>query len=56
MFLVVTYHDTLRHMLMQPNNMPNKRRTRYSRDMEPFVGPMALGYRKGALNKADPLK
>jgi hypothetical protein len=24
-FLAVSYHDTLRHLLGQPNNMPNKR-------------------------------
>jgi hypothetical protein len=54
-FLVVTDHDTLRHLLMQPNNMMNKRQARYRRDLQPFVGSMTLAYRKGALNEADPL-
>jgi hypothetical protein len=54
-FLVVTDHDTLRHMLGQPNNKLNKRQARYLRDLQPFVGSMALAYRKGAPNEADPL-
>jgi hypothetical protein len=54
-FLVVTYHDTLRHLLRQPNNMLNKRQARYLRDLQPFVGAMTLAYRKGALNEDDPL-
>jgi hypothetical protein len=54
-FLVVTYQDTLLHLLMQPSNMLNKRQTRYLRDFEPFVGTMTLAYRKGALNKTYPL-
>jgi hypothetical protein len=41
-FLVVTDHDTLRHLLEQPNNMLNKRQARYLRDLQPFVGPMTL--------------
>jgi hypothetical protein len=35
--------------------MSNKRQARYLRDLQPFVGSMTLGYRKGALNEADPL-
>jgi hypothetical protein len=54
-FLAVTYHDTLRHLLTHPNNMLNKRQTRYVRDLQPFVGSMTLAYHKGALNEADPL-
>jgi hypothetical protein len=54
-FLVVRDHDTLRHMLRQPNNMLNKRQARYLRDLQPFRGSMTLAYRKGALNEADPL-
>jgi hypothetical protein len=37
-FLVVTYHDTLRRPLMQPNNSLNKRQARYMLDLHPFVG------------------
>jgi hypothetical protein len=55
-FLVVTDHDTLRHLLMQrPTNRLNKRQARYLRDLLPFVSSMALAYRKGALNEANPL-
>jgi hypothetical protein len=54
-FLVVTDHDTLRHLLRQPNNMLNKQQARYLRDFQPFVGSMTLAYRKGALNEVDPL-
>jgi hypothetical protein len=54
-FLVVTYHDTLRHVLRQPNNRLNKRQARYLRDLQPFVGSMTLACRKGALNEANPL-
>jgi hypothetical protein len=54
-FLVVTNHDTLRHLLRQPNNRLNKRQARYLRDLQPFVGSMTPAYRKGALNEADPL-
>jgi hypothetical protein len=54
-FLVVTNHDTLRHMLMQPNNGLNKRQARYLRDLQPFVGSMTLACRKGALNEVDSL-
>jgi hypothetical protein len=54
-FLVVTDHDTLRHLLKQPNNMLNKRQARYLRDLQPFVGSMTLAYRKGALNEVHPL-
>jgi hypothetical protein len=53
--LVVTDHDTLRHPLRQPNNRLNKRQARYLRDLQSLVGSMALAYRKGALNEADPL-
>jgi hypothetical protein len=42
-------------MVMQPNNMSNKRQARYLRDLQPFVDSMALAYRKGALNEVDPL-
>jgi hypothetical protein len=38
MFLVVTNHDTLRHLLRQPNNRLNTRQARYLRDLQPFVG------------------
>jgi hypothetical protein len=54
-FLVATNHDTLRHLLRQPNNMLNKREARYLPDLQPFVGSMTLAYRKRALNEADPL-
>jgi hypothetical protein len=54
-FLVVTYHDKLRHLLWQPNNMLNNRQARYLRDLQSFVGSMSLAYRKRALNEADPL-
>jgi C4-dicarboxylate-specific signal transduction histidine kinase len=37
-FLVVTDHDTLRHLLKQPNDKLNKRLARYLRDLQPFVG------------------
>jgi hypothetical protein len=50
---LVTYHDTLRHLLMQPNNRLNKRKACYVRDLQPFVGSMTLAYRKGALNEVD---
>jgi hypothetical protein len=33
-FLVVTNRDTLRHLLMQPNNKLNKRQGRYLREMK----------------------
>jgi hypothetical protein len=45
-FLVVTNHDTLRHLLKQPKNMLNKRQARYLRDLQPFVDTMTLAYRK----------
>jgi hypothetical protein len=48
--LVVTYHDTLGHLLRQLN----KRQARYVRDLQLFVGSMTLAYRKGGLNKVDP--
>jgi hypothetical protein len=54
-FLVVTDHDTMRHLLRQPNNTLNKRQARYLLDLQPFVGSMTLAYRKGALNEAHPL-
>jgi hypothetical protein len=54
-FFVETDHGTLRHMLMQPNNMLNKRQARYQRDLQSFVGSMILACRKGALNEDDPL-
>jgi hypothetical protein len=54
-FQVVTDHDTLRHLLRQPNNGQNKRQARYMRDLQPFLGSMTLAYRKGALNEANPL-
>jgi hypothetical protein len=54
-FLVVTNHDTLRHMLRQPNNKMNKRQTRHLRDLQPFAGSRTFASRKGALNEIDPL-
>jgi hypothetical protein len=54
-FLVVTDHDTLRHLLRQPNNTLNKRQSRYLRDLQPFVGSMTLAYRKGTLSEVGPL-
>jgi hypothetical protein len=54
-FLFATDHDTLRHLLRQPNNKLNKRQARYLRDSKPFVGSMTLAYRKGALNEVGPL-
>jgi hypothetical protein len=53
-FLVVKDHDTLRHLLRQPNNMLNKRQARYLRDLQQFVGFMTLAYRKGAPKEAHP--
>jgi hypothetical protein len=44
----------MRHMLMQLNNLLNKRQARYMRDLQPLVGSMTLAYRKGALNEAHP--
>jgi hypothetical protein len=35
--------------------MLKKRKVRYLRDLQPFVASMTLAYRKGALNKCDPL-
>jgi hypothetical protein len=40
---------------MQSNNRLNKRQARYMRDLQYFVGSMTLAYRKGPLDKADPL-
>jgi hypothetical protein len=54
-FLVVADHDTVRHLLKQPNNKLDKRQARYFRDLQPLVGSMTLAFRKGALNEADPL-
>jgi hypothetical protein len=54
-FLVVSDHDTLRHLQRQPNNMLNKRQAKYLRDLQTFVGSMTLAYRKGALNEDYPL-
>jgi hypothetical protein len=54
-FLVVTYNDTLRHLLKQPNNKLNKRQARYIRGLQPFMGSMTLAHPKGALNEVDPL-
>jgi hypothetical protein len=48
MFLVVTHHDTLRHMLGQSN----KWQGHSLRDLQPFVGARTLAYRKGALSEA----
>jgi hypothetical protein len=53
--LVVTYHDTLRYLLRQPNKRLNKRQARYPRDLQPFVGSMTLAYRKRAPNEEDSL-
>jgi hypothetical protein len=47
-FLVVLDHDTLPHLLTQPNNMVNERQARYLRGLQPSVGTMTLAYRKGA--------
>jgi hypothetical protein len=55
LFLVIKDHETLRHLLRQPNNIPNKRQARYLRDLQPFQGSMTLAYRKGALTEDDPL-
>jgi hypothetical protein len=38
MFLVVTYHNTLPHVLTQPNSMLNKRQARYLLDLHSIVG------------------
>jgi hypothetical protein len=54
-FIVVTCHDTLGHVLKQPNNILSKWQTRYLRDLQPFVGSMTLAYRKEALDKANQL-
>jgi hypothetical protein len=54
-FLVVTDHDTLRHLLWEPDNKLNKRQARYLWDLQLFVGPMTLAYRKGTMNEVDPL-
>jgi hypothetical protein len=34
--------------------MLDKRQARYLRDLQPFVGSMALAYGKGAMHEADP--
>jgi hypothetical protein len=49
MFFVVTYHDTLRHLHMQPNNRLNRRQARYVLDLQPFASTMTLAYRKGSV-------
>jgi hypothetical protein len=55
-FLIVSYHDTIRHQLKQPFDMITKWQARYMRYLfQPFVGAMTLPYRKGALNEVDPL-
>jgi hypothetical protein len=54
-FLVVTDHDTLRHLLRQHNKRLNMRQPRYMGDLQPFVGSMTLAYLKGALKEGDPL-
>jgi hypothetical protein len=54
-FHVVRYHDTLRHPLMQPNNMLNKGQSLYMWDLQAFVGSMSLAHRKEASDQADPL-
>jgi hypothetical protein len=53
--LLVTYHDTLRHLLREPNNKLNKRQAHYMRDLQPFVGSMTIAYRKGAIHEANTL-
>jgi hypothetical protein len=53
--LVVTNHDTMRHMLRQPNSSLNKRQPHCMRDLQPLVGSMTLAYRKGSMNEVDPL-
>jgi hypothetical protein len=45
----------MRHLLKLPDNKLNKRQALHLRDVQPFVGSMALVYRKGALNEAYPL-
>lgn len=54
-FLVVSDHDTLRHLLRQPAERLNRRQVRYVRDLQPYVGSISLAYRKGKWNEADPL-
>ena len=54
-FLVVSDHDTLRHLLRQPAESLNRRQSRYVRDLQPYVGSISLAYRKGKWNEADPL-
>jgi uncharacterized protein (DUF934 family) len=55
MFTVVSDHDRVRHMLRQSNDMFNKRKARYVRDLQPLAGAITLAYRKGSRNEADPL-
>jgi hypothetical protein len=52
---VVSNHDKLRHLLMQPGDRLKKRQARHMRDLQPFMGVMSLAYRKGSRNHADPL-
>jgi hypothetical protein len=52
-FLVVTNHNTLRHMLRQPKNTLNERQARYPGDLQWFVGSTTLAYRKRTLNEAN---
>mmetsp|Transcript_32607 Transcript_32607/g.82239 ORF Transcript_32607/g.82239 Transcript_32607/m.82239 type:complete len:736 (-) Transcript_32607:576-2783(-) len=54
-FLVVSDHDTLRHLLRQPAERLNRRQVRYVRDLQPLVGSISLAHRKGKWNEADPL-
>jgi hypothetical protein len=52
--LVVSDHDTLRYLFMQPSDRLNKRRVRYVRDLQPFAGAMTLACCKDVRNEADP--
>jgi hypothetical protein len=52
---MLTDHDTRCHLLLQSNDMLNKRHARYVRDLHPFTGTMTLAYRKGSKNEVDPL-
>jgi hypothetical protein len=41
-FLVVSDHDTLRHLLRQQKDMLNKQIACYVRDLQPFIGAMTV--------------
>jgi hypothetical protein len=53
--MVVLDHDTVHHLLRQPNDRPNKRHARYVLDLQPFTGAITLAYCKGSRKETAPL-